>query len=59
MGIEITGSTGPTVLQADLTVEPIPFPDNHFNHVFEYGFLEHLPMRVYVGTPTVTSGPST
>jgi hypothetical protein len=49
-GVEITGSTGPNVRQADLTAQPIPFPDNHFNRVFAYDFLEHLPMRAYIGT---------
>ncbi len=29
--------------QANLTLQPIPFPDNHFDSVSAYDFLEHIP----------------
>lgn len=33
---------------ADLSIEPIPYPDNYFDYVTAYDFLEHIPRIVYV-----------
>jgi SAM-dependent methyltransferase len=33
----------PRVVRANLAVAPIPFPDNHFDSVSAYDFLEHVP----------------
>jgi SAM-dependent methyltransferase len=48
-GIDLVPGDAPNVRQADLTADPIPFPDDHFNRIYAYDFLEHLPMRAYVG----------
>ncbi len=32
-----------TVVGANLAIEPIPFPDNHFDSVSAYDFFEHVP----------------
>lgn len=34
---------GATIRRADLAVEPIPFPDAHFDSLSAYDFLEHVP----------------
>jgi SAM-dependent methyltransferase len=31
------------ILSANLSLDPIPFPDNHFDSVSAYDFLEHVP----------------
>jgi SAM-dependent methyltransferase len=33
---------------ADLNIEPIPYPDNHFDYVTAYDFLEHIPRLLYI-----------
>jgi len=33
---------------ADLTIEPIPYPDNYFDYVTAYDFLEHIPRIIYI-----------
>lgn len=33
---------------ADLAIEPIPYPDDHFDYVTAYDFLEHIPRLLYV-----------
>lgn len=36
--------TGKAIIrQANLTVEPIPFPDSHFDSISAYDFIEHVP----------------
>jgi SAM-dependent methyltransferase len=46
-GIDIrTGLTAPGVVSiaaANLSLSPIPFPDNHFDSLSAYDFLEHVP----------------
>lgn len=39
--------------QANLVIDPIPYPDCHFDSVSAYDFLEHIPRVLYVGTTTV------
>lgn len=33
---------------ADLSVSPIPFPNNYFDYVSAYDFLEHIPRVIYI-----------
>jgi hypothetical protein len=47
-GVDIVAADRPNVLRADLALDPIPFPDAHFERVYAYDFLEHIPMRAYV-----------
>lgn len=46
-GIDIrageTAGSKSIILGANLAIEPIPFPDNHFDSVSAYDFFEHVP----------------
>lgn len=46
-GVDIRdGLTAPgvqAIVAANLAVQPIPFPDNHFDSLSAYDFLEHMP----------------
>jgi hypothetical protein len=46
-GLDITANGDPRVAAADLTFDALPFPPDHFQRIFAYDFLEHLPMRAY------------
>ena len=35
--------SGATVVRANVALQPIPFPDDHFDSVSAYDFLEHVP----------------
>lgn len=37
---------GVTYRQANLALEPIPFPDNHFDCVSAFDFIEHIPRQL-------------
>jgi hypothetical protein len=47
-GIDIDPANHPNTRAADLTFDPIPFPDAFFQRVSAWDFLEHLPMRAWV-----------
>jgi SAM-dependent methyltransferase len=42
-GIDIRRSDNESVLSADLKNSPIPFPNDHFDFVTAYDFIEHVP----------------
>jgi len=46
-GIDIRTNENPNIRVADLNVEPIPFPENYFDSVTAYDFIEHVPRLVY------------
>jgi len=46
-GIDSREDLGQGVYRADLAVEGIPFPDNHFDFVTAFDFLEHVPRLTY------------
>lgn len=48
VGVDLKASAtgtaaGVTIVAGDLTLQPIPFPDAHFDSVSAYDFLEHVP----------------
>lgn len=49
-GIDIVDFSTDTfeVKTADLNIEKIPYPDNYFDYVTAYDFLEHVPRIIYV-----------
>ncbi|ADC62719.1 methyltransferase domain-containing protein [Allochromatium vinosum] len=46
-GIDIRRNDEKNVKSADLTLEPIPFPDNTFDYISALDFLEHVPRVIY------------
>jgi SAM-dependent methyltransferase len=46
-GIDIRESADKKIRAADLNVERIPFPDNFFDYVTAYDFIEHVPRLIY------------
>jgi len=47
-GIDIRENPERTIKYADLTVEPIPFPSDHFDYVTAFDFIEHVPRILYL-----------
>jgi SAM-dependent methyltransferase len=47
-GVDLFRSGVPNVVQADLTVDNIPFSDEFFDYVTAHDFIEHVPRLVYV-----------
>jgi len=48
-GVDIAEfSEAKNVRTADLNIDPIPYPDNYFDYVTAYDFLEHVPRIIYV-----------
>jgi SAM-dependent methyltransferase len=46
-GIDIRANAERNIRYADLTTEPIPFPDRFFDYVTALDFLEHVPRVIY------------
>ncbi|MEX8493335.1 class I SAM-dependent methyltransferase [Sphaerotilus sp.] len=47
-GVDVRDDAEAHIVQADLVVEPIPFPDSFFEYVTAHDFLEHIPRLIYV-----------
>lgn len=47
-GIDIRGDDQSNVKYADLTVDAIPYPDNNFDFLTAFDFLEHVPRVMYL-----------
>jgi SAM-dependent methyltransferase len=47
MGIDLTANASGSIRTADLAIEPIPFPDNWFDAVTAFDFIEHVPRVIY------------
>lgn len=48
-GIDIANSKNTKYFKTvDLNINPIPFPDNHFDYVTAFDFIEHIPRIIYV-----------
>jgi SAM-dependent methyltransferase len=48
----LSATTAVVYQRANLAVEPIPFPDNSFESVSAFDFIEHIPRQVVVGDRT-------
>jgi protein O-GlcNAc transferase len=46
-GIDVRENLNANIWRADLAIESIPFPDNTFDYVSAYDFLEHIPRVIY------------
>lgn len=49
-GLDIRGNDQGNVKYADLTVDAIPYPDNNFDFLTAFDFLEHVPRVTYLPT---------
>lgn len=47
-GIDIREDIGNNIYKADLVLESIPFPKNHFDYVTAHDFIEHIPRVIYM-----------
>ena len=49
-GVDVREDLERRIKRADLVIEPIPFPDDYFDYVTAYDFLEHIPRLIYAPT---------
>jgi SAM-dependent methyltransferase len=47
-GLDIRPRKEENIRTCDLAVEPIPFPDNYFDCVSAFDFIEHIPRILYI-----------
>ena len=47
-GVDIASSAQSQIIRADLTQEPIPFPDDSMDFITAFDFIEHVPRVVYL-----------
>ena len=46
-GIDVMDDLPDHIKSADLVIEPIPYPDDHFDFVSAFDFIEHVPRILY------------
>jgi SAM-dependent methyltransferase len=46
-GVDIFEDKNKSIMRADLFKEPIPFPDNSFDFLTAFDFIEHVPRVIY------------
>jgi SAM-dependent methyltransferase len=46
-GVDIRSDLGANIVAANLMVEPIPFPDDYFESISAYDFIEHIPRNIH------------
>ena len=46
-GIDIFDDASKNIKKADLVIDPIPYPDDFFDYVTAYDFIEHIPRLIY------------
>ena len=46
-GVDIRPDLGEKIIAANLMVEPIPFPDEYFESISAYDFIEHIPRNIH------------
>lgn len=49
-GVDIITNLTENIATADLAIDPIPFPSDHFEFVTAYNFIEHIPRVIYMPT---------
>jgi SAM-dependent methyltransferase len=47
-GVDLFEQENDNILQADLAIQSIPFPNDSFDYVTAYDFLEHVPRTLYI-----------
>ena len=52
-GIDIRERNEPNIRTCDLAIEEIPFPDDYFDAISAFDFIEHVPRIIYA--PNITN----
>ena len=52
VGIDVCANADNHVIQADLSIDSIPFPDNSFDFCTAFDFIEHIPRSVVIDRQT-------
>lgn len=56
-GVDVRDDLEKNIKFADLAIDPIPFPDGHFDYVTAHDFLEHVPRIIYMASSDGSSRP--
>lgn len=46
-GVDLRDGLGDNIVAANLITDPIPFPDNYFDFVTAFDFIEHVPRIIF------------